>query len=320
MAKKSADNSLINGSFKGKDILSIDQFTPADVKILFKKTDELKKMIETRGGTNILAGKIMSALFYEPSSRTFGSFVAGMQRLGGGIIPIQNMQSSSAGKGETIEDTAQVFESYSDVLVVRHPEVGSVKRMADVIKIPILNAGDGIGEHPTQALYDLYTIRGELGRLENLTLTFFGELAHYRPVNSLAKLFSYYKGNKINFVSPKQVALNPEVKSWLKARKINMYETENINEVIDSTDILYVTRVKKEFMAPALYKKIRGKYVVDKLTLTAMKKKSIVMHALPRIDEISTDIDSDPRSVYLRSQVKNGMYVRMALLALVLGK
>jgi len=311
---------IISGNFKGKDILSISQFSQKDIEIVLKKAAQMEKLVKERGGSDILKGNIIAALFYEPSSRTFGSFISAAQRLGAGIIPIQNMQNSSAGKGETIEDTALVFESYADVLIVRHPEVGSVGKMAEKASVPVINAGDGIGEHPTQALYDLYTIQSELGNLDNLEVTFFGELAHYRPVNSLAMLLCLFPNIKINFVSPKIVALNPTVKEYLKKRNVNFVETENLDEVIKTTDVLYVTRVKKEFVPANIYKQIAGKYVVNKKTVSAMKSKSIILHALPRIDEISTEVDDDPRAVYLRSQVKNGMYVRMALLALVLGK
>jgi len=314
------DDFKINGNFKNKDILSIDQFSPKDVEIIFKTTNKIKKIVEEKGGIDLLNKKIMAALFYEPSSRTFGSFVASMQRLGGGIIPIHDMKNSSAGKGETIEDTAQVFESYSDVLVVRHPETGSVAKMADVVKIPVINAGNGIGEHPTQALFDLFTINEKLNKTSNIHLAFFGELAHYRPVNSLAKLVALYPKNKITFVSAKEVKVNSEVREFLKNKSVDFKEIEDINEVISDIDVLYVTRVKKEFMDPDLYKKIQGKYVVNKKLISKMKTKSIIMHPLPRIGEITTDVDSDSRAAYLKSQIKNGMYVRMALLALVLGK
>lgn len=308
----------INTEFKGKDILSSDQFSLKDIKILFKTTSKMKELTQTKGGTDLLNQKIITALFYEPSSRTFGSFISAAQRLGGGILPIQNMADSSVKKGETLEDTALVFESYSDILVVRHPEVGSVKKMASVVKIPVINAGDGIGEHPTGALSDLFTIYEKFERINNIV--FFGELAHYRNVNSLAKLLSLYPKIKMSFVSAKDVGLNPQVKTFLKNKNISINETENLDEVIKDADVLYVTRVKKEFMSEVLYNKIQGKYIVDKNTLKQMKEKSIIMHPLPRVGEISTEIDSDSRAVYLKSQIKNGLYVRMALLALVLGK
>lgn len=318
MGKNTAEK--INSNFKGKDILSSDQFSPKDIEILFQAADNMKKLVAAKGGADLLNKKIITALFYEPSSRTFGSFISAAQRLGGGILPIQNMSDSSVKKGETLEDTARVFESYSDVLIVRHPEVGSVKKFADVVEIPVINAGDGIGEHPTQALTDLFTIYEKFEKVDNLHVAFLGELAHYRPVNSLAKLLSLYPKIKMSFVASAGVGLNPQVKNLLNDKHISIKETENLDEVIKDVDILYVTRVKKEFMSEELYKKIQGKYIVDKNTLNKMKEKSIVMHCLPRVGEISTEIDTDPRAVYLRAQIKNGMYVRMALLVLVLGK
>lgn len=318
MAKDNPEK--INANFKGKHILSSDQFSLKDIHIIFKTTLKMKKLALEKGGADLLNNKIITALFYEPSSRTFGSFIAAAQRLGGGILPIQNMMYSSVKKGETLEDTARVFESYSDILVVRHPEIGSVEKMADVVKIPVINAGDGIGEHPTQALTDLFTIYEKFKKVDNLHIAFLGELAHYRPVNSLAKLLSLHPKISISFVSPKDVRLNSKVKTFLLNKNVQIKETENLDEVIKDADILYVTRVKKEFMSEELYKKIQGKYIVDKNTLSKMKEKSIIMHCLPRVGEISTEIDTDPRAVYLESQVKNGMYVRMALLALVLGK
>lgn len=310
----------INGNFKGKDILSSEQFSKKDLETVLTHADEMKRLVQTKGGADLLKGSIMAAIFFEVSSRTFGSFVSGMQRLGGGFIPLQGMAQSSVAKGETLEDTIQVFASYSDVIVMRHPELGSMQRAAAVTDIPIINAGEGIGEHPTQALYDLYTIKEELGTLDNITVTFFGELAHYRPVNSLAKCLSLFPNITLNFISPPEGALNDETRNYLKEQQVHVYEGTDMTRVIHDTDVVYVTRVKKEFMDEKLYHQIKGKYIFDRKLLDQMKQKSIIMHALPRIDEITTDVDNDPRAVYLRSQVRNGMYVRMAMLALVLGK
>lgn len=304
--------------FFQKDILSADQFSKDDIEIVLKTADDMKKIVRQKGGADILNGKIMAALFYEPSSRTFGSFVSAMQRLGGGFIPLQGMMQSSVVKGETLEDTIQTFQSYSDVIVIRHPEVHSVKIAADVASIPVINAGDGINEHPTQAMYDLYTIREAFGKIQNIHIVFFGEIARYRPVNSLAKLLTLYQNIKISFVAPVEGSLNPETKDYLKQKGIKFKELNNINDAISDADVLYVTRIKKEFMPEELYKKMKGKYVVDAKLVEKMKKKSIVMHALPRVDELSTDVDDDPRAVYLKNQVRNGLYIRMALLSLVL--
>lgn len=320
MGKNSNIPEKINGNFKGKDILDANQFSKKDLEIIFKTALKMKKFSLQNSGTNILKGHIMSAIFFEPSSRTFGSFVAGMQRLGGGIIPLQGMGQSSVSKGETLEDSIKTFSAYSDIIVMRHSDLGSMIRAANAAEIPIINAGEGVGEHPTQALYDMFTILEELGKTDNLHVVFFGELGHYRPVNSLAKLLALYPKVKMSFVSPKEGKLGNTTRIFLKEKNADFSELENIDSVIKTADVLYVTRVKKEFMTEELYNKIKGKYVVNKKLVTKMKKKSIIMHALPRVDELSTDIDNDKRSVYLKSQVKNGMYVRMALLALVLGK
>lgn len=315
-----AKNSMINGDFKEKDIISASQFSKIDIDIVFEKADEMKHIVLLKGGTTILEHKILAPLFFEPSSRTFTSFSVAMQRLGGSVIPLPNMESTSIAKGESFADTINVFSAYSDVFVIRHPDQGSAQQAADITPIPVINAGDGIGEHPTQALYDLYTINESFKKTDGLHVVFFGELGRYRPVNSLAKLLALYPKNRITFVSPPQGTINPALGAYLTAKHVAFAESTTIDEVISDADVLYVTRVKKEFMSEALYKEIKGKYIVNKATANKMKKTSIIMHALPRIDEIAKEVDLDPRAVYLGSQLRNGMYVRMALLALVLGK
>ena len=312
----------INGDFKGKDIISLDQFSQKDIKILFSQVPKMREIALKAMPSKIIAGKIVVMLFYEPSSRTFGSFSTAIKQIGGQTVEILNPQHfSSVVKGETFEDTIRVFEAYSDAIIIRHPETGSAQKAADIAKfVPIINAGDGIGEHPTQALADLYTIKEKFKRLDNLHVVFFGELAHYRTVNSLAKLLALYPEIKMSFVAPPQVGLNPDILTYLKTRKVKIQELQDIDEVIGDADVLSVSRVKKEFMPEDLYKKIQGKYRVDNKTLSKMKKESIIMHPLPRVGEILMEVDSDPRAVYLRTQIRNGTYVRMALLALVLGK
>lgn len=317
-------NSLqsINGKFKGKDIISLDQFSQKDIKILFSQVPKMREIALKAMPSKIIAGKIVVILFYEPSSRTFGSFSAAIKQIGGQTVEILNPQQfSSVVKGETFEDTIRVFEAYSDAIIIRHPETGSAQKAADIAKfVPIINAGDGIGEHPTQALADLYTIKEKFKQVNNLHIVFLGELAHYRSVNSLAKLLALYPGIKMSFVAPPQVGLNPNIRSYLKEKKVKIQELQDIDKVIGDADVLSVSRVKKEFMPEELYKNIQGKYRVDNNTLLKMKKGSIIMHPLPRVGEIATEVDNDPRAVYLTSQIRNGMYVRMALLALVLGK
>lgn len=312
----------INSDFKGKDILSIDQFTPQSLKKLFSVTDKMAKIARNAKPSWILKGNIVALLFYEPSTRTFASFAAAAKQLSGETLEIIDPQhTSSYVKGETFEDTIKVLEAYCDVIIARHPEKGFVQKAAEVARfVPIINAGDGIGEHPTQALQDLYTIKGRFEEFENLHVVFYGELAHYRTVNSLAMLLSLYPKIKISFVSPKEVKLSQEVRTYLGKRNIDFKELTDINDVIRDTDVLYVTRIKKEFLPPKLYKNIQGKYVVDMSLVRKMKRDSIIMHPLPRVGEILLEVDEDPRAVYLKSQIRNGMYVRMALLGLVLGK
>lgn len=310
----------INRNFKGKDILSSKQFDRQSIEKLFAVAKKMAVIGKNARPSSLLKGNIATLLFFEPSSRTFGSFSASMKQLGGETIEM-TISSTSLAKGESFEDTIRTYEAYCDLIVIRHPEKGSVQKAAEVAKfVPIINAGDGIGEHPTQALYDLYTINESFGRLKNLHIVFFGELAHYRPVNSLSILLSLYSGIRISFVSPPQVRLNADIHKYLKKKKVPFKEFSDVNDVIADADVLYVTRVKKEFLPEKLYKKIQGQYVVNKKLVNKMKKESIIMHALPRVGEILPEVDEDPRAVYLRSQIRNGMYVRMALLALVLGK
>lgn len=304
-------------SWQGKDFISIDALTHDSLTELFDKADDMKKLVETKGGNDALKGRVMAALFYEPSSRTFGSFVSAMQRLGGGVIPL-SMGNSSVAKGESLEDTANVFSSYADVIVMRNPDVGSAQTLASHAWVPVISAGDGIGEHPTQALLDAYTIRAELGTFDDIHVVFVGEMAHYRPVNSLAKLLALFPKIQLSFVSGPQFALQPVVRDYLKEKQVNFSEHEDLDDVITGADALYVTRPKKEFIPAELYEAALGKYRVDMQVVSKMKPSSIVMHALPRLDEIAVEVDADPRAVYLKKQMKNGVYTRMALLDLII--
>ncbi len=308
----------MKSNWHGVDFISTDSLTSEGLTELFDRADAMKQLVEEKGGNDALRGRVMASLFYEPSSRTFGSFAAAMQRLGGGVIPL-NMSQSSVVKGESLSDTAKVFSSYADVIVMRNPEVGSAQTMAESATVPVISAGDGIGEHPTQALLDAYTIRAELGgSLEKLHIVMVGEMAHYRPVNSLAKLLALFPGIKLSFVAGPEFSLQEGVRDYLKAHNVDFTEHEDLDDVIESADALYVTRPKKEFIAPELYEKALGKYRVDTATVAKMKPNSIVMHALPRLDEIAIEVDADPRAVYLTKQMKNGMYTRMALLDLII--
>jgi len=241
-----------------------------------------------------------------------------MLRLGGSVIPITDVKSSSVAKGETIEDTVRCLESYSDVVVMRHPEMGSVALAARSARIPIVNGGDGIGEHPTQALLDLYTILRDLGRVDGLTVTMLGDLKNGRTVHSLARLLALYKV-KLNYVSPDFLQMPAELVDELKAKGVSQWHAATLQEVIGESDVLYVTRVQKErFVDLSQFEAASKSYAITPETLASAKPRMVVMHPLPRVNEISTAVDSDPRAGYFR-QMQNGLYVRMALLALVLG-
>ncbi len=307
--------------FYGKDILSVKQFARTDLDYIFAVAHEMREMVERVGSFDLLKGKILANLFYEPSTRTSSSFTSAMERLGGSVIPISEVRYSSVSKGESLPDTIRTLECYADVIVLRHPEVGSAALAAEYARKPIINAGDGIGEHPTQALLDLFTIFEELGQgvVDGLTITMLGDLKYGRTVHSLARLLSLYDV-KINYVSPEILKMPEKVIEKLKARAISQTEYTTLDPVLPETDVLYVTRIQKErFEDPALYDAVKDTFVITAQTMQRAKDRMIVMHPLPRVGEISMEVDKDPRAAYFR-QMEYGLYVRMALLAMVLGK
>ena len=303
----------------GRDVLSVQQFNREDLEYIFAVAHEMRVMVERIGTFDLLKGKILANLFYEPSTRTSSSFTAAMERLGGSVIPINEVKYSSVSKGESLPDTVRTLECYADVIVLRHPEVGSAALAAKHARKPVLNAGDGVGEHPTQALLDALTIKEELGHIDGLTVTMLGDLKHGRTIHSLARLLSLYKV-KLNYVAPEILRMPPEIIAELQAKGVEQREAASLEEVLPETDVLYVTRVQKErFSDLADYEKVAGAYVIDPEIMQAAKDRMIVMHPLPRVNEISMDFDDDPRAAYFR-QMEYGLYVRMALLAMVLGK
>lgn len=314
----------INGKFKDKDIISLDQFAPYDFKILFPLINKMKKISLEAKPSKILNGNIVVLIFYEPSSRTFASFSAAVKQLGGQTVEILNPQEfSSMVKGETLEDTIRVFEAYSDCIVIRHPIVGTAQKAANIAtSVPIINAGDGIGEHPTQALLDLYTIYEKTDRLDNLIGLMAGDMLNGRTIHSLIRALSLFKKNKIYLLSPRSLRLKKSDFLNFTKRGIKLIEIINEKDIPKNADFWYWTRVQKErFENPKSYEKVKNIFVVDKKMLKDYgNKKMILMHPLPRVGEIKTEIDNDKRAVYLRSQIRNGMYLRMALISLVLGK
>jgi aspartate carbamoyltransferase catalytic subunit len=302
----------------GKDILTVKQFSRPDLDYIFGVAHEMREMVTRVGTFDLLKGKILANLFYEPSTRTSSSFTSAMERLGGSVIPINEVRYSSVSKGESLPDTIRTLECYADVIVLRHPETGSAALAAQYARKPIINAGDGIGEHPTQALLDLFTIHEELGKIDGLVVTMLGDLKYGRTVHSLARLLSLYSVG-IHYVSPEILRMPKEIVEELPR---TMYQAEHttFDSILPQTDVLYVTRVQKErFTDEAEYESVKGAYVITPETMKTAKEQMIVMHPLPRVGEISIDFDSDPRAAYFR-QMEYGLYVRMALLAMVLGK
>ncbi|WFD18716.1 Carbamoyl-phosphate synthase [Malassezia caprae] len=309
--------SLYHPSFARRHILSVRQFSREDLHALFAVAQELRFLVERHGVLDILQGRVMSTLFYEESTRTSSSFEAAMLRAGGQVVTI-NTSRSSVAKGETLADTVRTLGCYSDVIVLRHPAVGSSQEAAKFSPVPIMNAGDGVGEHPTQALLDVFTIREELGTVNGLTVTLLGDLKNGRTTHSLVRLLSLY-GVTVNFVSPSSLAMPREVVREVSKQGISIYETSNLDEVLAKTDVLYVTRIQRErFASPEEYEAVKGSYVINNDVLARAKADMVVLHPLPRVDEIDPEVDFDiKRAAYFR-QMRCGLFIRMALLAMAL--
>lgn len=263
-------------------------------------------------------GKIMGTLFYEPSTRTQMSFQTAMLRLGGTIIGFDNPATSSVAKGENIKDTTKIVSGYADIMVMRHPSPGSVKAAALTADCPVINAGDGGHLHPTQTLTDLLTLKEEKGRLSGLTVGFCGDLKNGRTVHSLIKALSCFKYNRFVLVSTKELALPVYIKDILSASGLEYEEVTDLEKAIDKLDVLYMTRVQAErFESKELYEQQKGCYILDRAKMSKAKTDMIVMHPLPRVNEIAIEVDDDPRAMYFK-QAKYGMYIRMALILTIL--
>ncbi|RUS45661.1 aspartate carbamoyltransferase [Cohnella sp. AR92] len=294
-------------------VLGAKQFSRTELDELFEASKGMEEVVRT-GGNRSHQGSIMTTLFFEASTRTRLSFEAAMNRLGGSVIGTENAaQFSSAIKGETLEDTIRIISGYSDVIVMRHTEIGAAKRAAAVADVPVLNAGDGAGEHPTQALLDAYTIQKEIGQLDGVRIAMVGDLAYGRTVHSLSYILANYKDVMIHYISPENVRIPNYVKRYMDEKGIRYEETGDLNEVAGSIDVLYQTRIQKErFPSLEEYEKASGHFIVDEELMSLMRKDSIVLHPLPRAGEITDAVDSDPRAAYFR-QARNGLYIRMAL-------
>jgi len=298
-------------------IIKAQQFDRELLDEIFAVATEMENVAVE--GSDILRRKVMATLFYEPSTRTRLSFESAMRKLGGEVITTESAREfSSAAKGETLEDTIRVMEGYSDVIVLRHFESGAAERAAAVSRTPIINAGDGPGQHPTQALLDIYTIKKELGRLDGISIAMVGDLANGRTVRSLSYLLTKYDGVKIYFVAPEVVKMRDDIKEYLAEHNTFFAEEEDLRGVVPKVDVIYQTRIQKERFGERTedYEKAKGKYVIDKDILKIMKKDAIIMHPLPRLDELKPEVDDDPRAAYFR-QAQNGLYIRMALLKMI---
>ena len=300
-------------------VLEAQQFDIGLIDDIFSTAQEMEQVVQ-HYGSNILNRRVMATLFYEPSTRTRLSFESAMTRLGGAVITTESAQEfSSAAKGETLEDTIRVVAGYSDVIVLRHYESGASNRAAAVAGIPVINAGDGAGQHPTQALLDLFTIQREIGRLKKITIALVGDLANGRTVRSLCYLLAKYEGVKMYFVAPEIVRMKDDIKEYLQRHQVLFEEVDDLHEVARQADVVYQTRIQKERFGDRTgeYEQARGKYIVDRSVMDCMQEHAVVMHPLPRVDEIDPEVDSDPRAAYFR-QAHNGLYVRMALLRMIL--
>jgi aspartate carbamoyltransferase catalytic subunit len=301
--------------FQGRDIISIEDFSREEITYILN-TGKTMEPLATQG-SDMLKGKILATLFFEPSTRTRLSFEAAMLKLGGSVIGFAEAEIASVKKGENLADTVRTVENYADVIALRHPLDGAAKLAAELAKVPIINGGSGSEEHPTQALVDLYTIQKEKGKIDGLKIALVGDLRYGRTVHSLAYALSFYN-IELYLISPESLRMRREVLRTIR-NKIPVTEGSNLEKVIPQIDVLYVTRIQKErFPDPAEYAKVKGVYKINLETLSTAKKDMIILHPLPRVDEIAAEVDKTPQARYFQ-QVGNGVVVRMALLALVLG-
>jgi len=294
-----------------KHVIRAQQFNRKEISTIFETADAFASGKKSSS----MAGRIMATLFYEPSTRTRLSFEAAMMRLGGTVLSSENPQEfSSVAKGETLSDTIRVVAGFCDVIVLRHKEEGSAAQAAEISPVPVINAGDGAVQHPTQALLDLYTIQRELGRVDGITIVMAGDLLHGRTVRSLAYMLGKYREVKIVFVSPEELRIGQDILDYLDRHRVRYEESGDLSFHMRQADVVYQTRIQQErFKDLELYRKLKGVYQIDRSAAELMKPRSIIMHPLPRVDEILPEVDSLPHAAYFR-QAQYGLYVRMALL------
>lgn len=300
-----------------KDVLRSDQFSKDEIDLIMETARRFEAALDAGEVLDTMRGKVLSTLFFEPSTRTRLSFETAMLRLGGDVITVAEAKSSSAAKGESLHDTIKTVEGYADVIVLRHPQIGAAKEAAEATDRPVLNAGDGAGQHPTQSLLDLYTILKEQKKVDGLTIALAGDLRNGRTVHSLALLLANYDV-KFLFVAPDALRMPAEIVEQVSATGIDVTETADLGDTIRQADVLYMTRIQRErFEDPAEYDRLKDAYVLRRAMLADAKPNLTIMHPLPRVNEIDPDVDEYPGAAYFR-QSANGVPIRMALLDLVM--
>jgi aspartate carbamoyltransferase catalytic subunit len=313
---------ILMPAFPLTHVIESQQFDRELLEVVFKTADQLKADLdEERRFAKSLEGRIMASLFYEPSTRTRFSFESAMLRLGGSVITTENAREfSSAAKGESLADSTRIMNGYADVIVMRHNEAGSAARAAEISTVPVINAGDGAGQHPTQALLDMYTIVDAFAGINSLKIAMVGDLRYGRTVRSLAYLLTKYENIEIIFVAPPVCKMEGDIKDYLNKYKIPWREASDLDKVTPEVDCVYMTRIQKErFHDLDDYQAAVGRYILTPQRVRTMKPSAIIMHPLPRVDEIPKEVDADPRARYFQ-QAQNGLYIRMALLYLLLKK
>jgi aspartate carbamoyltransferase len=305
-------------SFKGRDIISTAELSKEEFLEIMKVTEQMENLVKEKRVSDIMADKLVAVLFLEPSTRTRLSFETAVHRLGAKPITVASAASSSAAKGESLADTARTVDGYVDVIVVRQPQKGGAKIMADAAKAPLINGGDGAGQHPTQALLDMYTILKEKGTLENLKVAMVGDLKYGRTVHSLSYALAPFNPTEYIYCAPDELQMPDEIVKDMEGKNIPITKTGDINVALQA-DVVYMTRIQRErFEDPAEYERLKGSFVLDRKLVESGNKNMIIMHPLPRVDEIAEDVDALPNAAYFR-QAHNGVYLRMALLAMVTG-
>ncbi|MDD5368478.1 MAG: aspartate carbamoyltransferase [Anaerolineaceae bacterium] len=305
--------------FKGRDILDGAQFSREDLDCILEVAGGFARKVKQRETLDLLKGYVLAALFFEPSTRTRLSFETAMQRLGGSVVGFSSAESTSVAKGETLADTIRTVDQYADVIAMRHPAIGSARLAAEIANAPVLNGGDGAGQHPTQALLDLYTMQTERGSLDGATIVLCGDLKNGRTVHSGVEVYKHYHC-KLVLVAPPSLGMPAEVTARLRGEGMQIEETNDLGQAIRGADFLYMTRIQKERFADAAeYERLKDSYILNREMVETINPRLIVMHPLPRVSEIATDVDPLPGAAYFR-QAGNGVCVRMALIALVMGK